>query len=472
MTVPPFDAQGAPAAGPGAHRGATGASPAARPHPAPEAGLSDEPTLDAPDGSAPSRTPAAGARMLRAERGPAPSGTPADPAPSGSAPAMPASGVGSGRGVRATWWYTVGGVVFFNAVIALMWVGLGAARHTELPGMELAVAVLGIAWFAALSWLVAAYPDGWPAPRGRTLLALTGAVLFGGVLGVAAGSALLAVGPLAATLAVLPWAVGIRHRITLLSTAVMVVLTLVDVRWTQPSFMQGAGQWMMPLYTILLPLMSVSALWWWDVVARLDAARLAESELAATRERLRLANDVHDLQGHHLQVIALQLELAERLLAKGKPAEAAAQVSAARASVDEARQGTRDLAARFRGVPLADELGNAADLLRAAGLSVELEATGPFGGAPREVLGPIIRESTTNILKHRSGPSASLGLRREGAAWVFEARNASAGGADGSSGAGLRSIGERASAAGGAARWSDEEGEFVLTVRLPGGDEA
>ncbi|MFP3822103.1 histidine kinase, partial [Bacillus sp. SIMBA_008] len=45
----------------------------------------------------------------------------------------------------------------------------------------------------------------------------------------------------------------------------------------------------------------------------------------------------HDLQGHHLQVIALQLELAERLLPRD-PDAGMEQLRAARVSVDEARQ--------------------------------------------------------------------------------------------------------------------------------------
>ncbi len=62
-----------------------------------------------------------------------------------------------------------------------------------------------------------------------------------------------------------------------------------------------------------------------------------------------MATDVHDLQGHHLQVVALQLELAERLL-PDDPEAGMQQLHAARISVDEARQGTRDLAMRFRSV--------------------------------------------------------------------------------------------------------------------------
>ncbi|WP_454301735.1 histidine kinase [Salana multivorans] len=73
------------------------------------------------------------------------------------------------------------------------------------------------------------------------------------------------------------------------------------------------GEWVPLVQSVLMPIMTVSSLWWWDVLVVLDRVRASEARLAATQERLRVATDVHDLQGHHLQVIALQLKLAERL---------------------------------------------------------------------------------------------------------------------------------------------------------------
>ena len=142
------------------------------------------------------------------------------------------------------------------------------------------------------------------------------------------------------------------------------------------------------------------------MLVTVDRARASESRLAATQERLRVATDVHDLQGHHLQVIALQLELAERLMGID-PDAALEQLQAARVSVDEARQGTRDLATRFRSVPLGDEVANARDLLAAAGLDVEADIAPDADDAPSSALGPVIRETTTNVLRHGAGRRAA-----------------------------------------------------------------
>jgi two-component system sensor histidine kinase DesK len=216
--------------------------------------------------------------------------------------------------------------------------------------------------------------------------------------------------------------------------------------------------------------MTVSTLWWWDVLNTLDRARASEVRLAATQERLRVATDVHDLQGHHLQVIALQLELAERLM----PVDADAgmeQLRAARSSVDDARQGTRDLATRFRSVPLGDELANARDLLTAAGLEVEARIAPDAASAPASALGPVIRETTTNALRHGGGARARLTLARDGSHWRYTIANDRAedeeSDADGS---GLDGIRRRLAEVGGALDVRDDGDEFVVTATVPAED--
>jgi two-component system sensor histidine kinase DesK len=213
--------------------------------------------------------------------------------------------------------------------------------------------------------------------------------------------------------------------------------------------------------------MSVMSLWWWDVLITLDRARAAESRLGATQERLRVATDVHDLQGHHLQVIALQLELAERLMAKDSDA-ALEQIRLARTSVDEARQGTRDLALQFRSVPLRDEIANAVDLLRAAGTSAESSVDAAADAAPASVLGPVIRETTTNVLRHGGGSWARLSLTRVGDTWRYEISNdAAASTVESGDGSGLDGIARRAAEVGGTVEVDRGRAEFTVVVTVP-----
>ena len=58
---------------------------------------------------------------------------------------------------------------------------------------------------------------------------------------------------------------------------------------------------------------TLGPLWAWDVAGRLHRAQGLAAELAVKDERLRFAADLHDIQGHHLQVIAVKSELAARL---------------------------------------------------------------------------------------------------------------------------------------------------------------
>lgn len=63
---------------------------------------------------------------------------------------------------------------------------------------------------------------------------------------------------------------------------------------------------MLLVYSAGMPLLLISSLWWWQVVVELDRHRLMAGELAVAQARLRFAADLHDIQGHHLQVIALK----------------------------------------------------------------------------------------------------------------------------------------------------------------------
>lgn len=174
---------------------------------------------------------------------------------------------------------------------------------------------------------------------------------------------------------------------------------------------------------------------------------------------------MHDLQGHHLQVIALQLELAERLHV-GDPDAALTQLRAARASVGEARQGTRDLATRFRSVPLGDELANARDLLSAAGVAVEACIAPDADLAPAADLGPVIRETTTNVLRHGGGRRARLSLSRGAGTWRYEIANDAPHAATGGDGSGLDGIRRRVAESHGTLEVHRGD-EFTVVVTVP-----
>lgn len=372
----------------------------------------------------------------------------------------------SGR-IAATWWYTASGVMFLEGMLVLLWVaaptGHGLARTVT-------IAAAGAVWWASTVPLLRQYRHA-DAPsearRWEVLVPLLIAAVCGAVIGWAAGLWILAVMPLVQSALLLRWPPGLRVRVTAAATVLLGVLWLIDAQGPASVDLDARGGWLLGFFCLFIPVTTVLSLWWWDVLVTLDRARVSEANLGATRERLRVATDVHDLQGHHLQVIALQLELAERLLAKQEPEAALEQLRAARSSVDEARQGTRDLAMRFRSVPLRDEIANAVDLLRAAGTEVEAAVDPEADAAPAEVLGPVIRETTTNALRHGGGRWARLGLSRSGPLWRYEISNHVAGEETASGGSGLEGVARRVAEAGGAVEVRRGKQEFMVVVTVP-----
>jgi two-component system sensor histidine kinase DesK len=381
------------------------------------------------------------------------------------------------RSVTATWWYTFGGIVFFGLVSSfqwLLWIVLRSGRddlgwRLALGGLAAVLALAGVAI------LLRGYRPRVLDDRGDSAVRLSpvelmglGAVVVAGVLlGVATGSWLAGTTVLAFAVSIRPWLPGIRWRVILALTVAIVAVWIAEGTWSGLPRDELGSFFVPALFSALLPLVSASSLWWWDIVVELDRARHAESLLAATRERLRLANDVHDLQGHHLQVIALQLELAQRLMTRGDAVAAATEIARAQSAVDDARQGTRDLASAFRGVPLPDEFENAADLLRSAGLDVQAHLDPDAATAPADLLGPIVRESVTNVLKHGDGRWARLSLERDAYRWIYRIANDDTGPDDVGFGSGLSGMTERAHAVGGDIQVRRESDTFELSVSLP-----
>jgi two-component system sensor histidine kinase DesK len=388
--------------------------------------------------------------------------------------------------VRATWWYTAIAIVFLELVLVLTW-----AATLRLGGLESlptgAVTIGGALWCGSTLPLLLAYRHRTGEPAAlqwrSVLIPVLVAVAYGVLAFSFSGLWLLLVAPVAQTLQLLDWPRGVRTRMVLAVTVLLTCLSVIDANSVVTnSFNISSGDIPLSFLSVALPVLTVLSLWWWDVLSALDRARVSEARLAATQERLSVATDVHDLQGHHLQVIALQLELTERLLGSD-PAAALEQLQAARVSVDEARQGTRDLATRFRSVPLRDELANARDLLQAAGIAAETVVGADAGAAPASVFGPVIRETTTNVLRHGGGRHTTLRLARVADLWRYEITNDAdavvptartpAGQQVNQSrhGTGLEGIARRAEEIGGTLEVVRGENDFTVIVTVPVGGE-
>ncbi|MHA6757735.1 sensor histidine kinase [Streptacidiphilus sp. PAMC 29251] len=226
------------------------------------------------------------------------------------------------------------------------------------------------------------------------------------------------------------------------------------------------------------------SVWLLSTVWELDAAREVQAQLAVAEERLRFGRDLHDVMGRNLAVIALKSELAVQLARRGRP-EAVEQMIEVQRIAQESQREVREVVRGYRRADLAVELAGALSVLRAAGVEARAEgdAEGERGRAlPTEVqeaLGWVIREATTNVLRHSEagrctirlalalGGSAVLTVENDGVPEAVLGGAAGAAGAAGSAGSGLAGLRERLAALGGTLAVDAGPGVFRLTVRIP-----
>ena len=148
-----------------------------------------------------------------------------------------------------------------------------------------------------------------------------------------------------------------------------------------------------------------------SVNAELVEARDELARNAVAEERLRFARDLHDLLGHSLSLIALKSELAGRL----------AEIDPAGAGGDGRRRGRRAPGAgrgprrRQRlpaGQPRPGARRGAVGPVRRGHHAALAGARGAPAGAVDAVLGWVVREATTNVLRHSAARVVTVRLER------------------------------------------------------------
>ena len=231
-----------------------------------------------------------------------------------------------------------------------------------------------------------------------------------------------------------------------------------------------------------------------------------QARLAVAEERLRFARDFHDVLGRNLTLIAVTSDLAAQLARRGDP-QAVDRMLDVRGIAHESAREVREVVAGYRAADLDAELAGARSVLRAAGIGTRV--IGDSGGVPGDAqvaLAWVLREATTNVIRHSRastctielgiqpasgagahGCAAVLRVRNDGvsisdprpAAGHGPAGNGSAGcgvagigpvgpGLTGPAGHGLAGLGERVTALGGQFTAGAEPGGwFTVEARLP-----
>ncbi|MET8894808.1 sensor histidine kinase [Streptomyces albogriseolus] len=216
---------------------------------------------------------------------------------------------------------------------------------------------------------------------------------------------------------------------------------------------------------------SCFSIWLLNAVYALDEARETRARLAVAEERLRFGRDLHDVMGRNLAVIALKSELAVQLARRERP-EAVEQMIEVQRIAQETQREVREVVRGYRRADLEAELHGARGVLRAAG--IDCEVSGDTEGLPAEVqsaLGWVVREATTNVLRHGDAKRCAVMVRRPEGRVVLTVRNDGATAPHGSSrtgGTGLAGLRERLSAVGGTLDAGEAgDGEFRLVAEVP-----
>ncbi len=236
-----------------------------------------------------------------------------------------------------------------------------------------------------------------------------------------------------------------------------------------------------------LAVTSLFSLWLLNAVYALDDAKETRSRLAVAEERLRFGRDLHDVMGRNLAVIALKSELAVQLSRRGRP-EAVEQMIEVQRIAQESQREVRDVVRGYREAALEVELAGARGVLSAAGIVAKV--TGEASGLPAEVqsaLGWVVREATTNVLRHGDAKKVAVTVRTSKGRVVLTVENDGAaetgadgpsagsgspagavGGAGSGGGSGLAGLRERLSAVDGTLRAGPVgKGVFRLTAEVP-----
>ncbi|MEU3493264.1 sensor histidine kinase [Kitasatospora cineracea] len=362
----------------------------------------------------------------------------------------------------------------------------GSFGRDGVTDAESAVAVVGSLAAAALNGVLvrvgmAAYlgrrgrPYAWVAVAGTASAAVSVAELLLGPPVEAEGASF----PLTVSILTMTfWIAATAVALSVLETAAAAVAGLLLV--ALPLLLTGASPgFVAGLLTGCLLGSSIAACtargsaWTAKVVWELDAAREAQARLAVAEERLRFSRDLHDVLGRNLATIALKSELAVQLARRRRP-EAVDQMTEVQRIAQDSQREVREVVRGYRTVELHTELAGAASVLRAANVDCRTELSGA-GGLPAEaqsVLGWVVREAATNVLRHSEAANCLFRLRVAGGTAVLEVEN------DGvpavpppraeGAGSGLRGLGERLAAQGGTLSTAGSgPGRFRLTAELP-----
>jgi signal transduction histidine kinase len=210
---------------------------------------------------------------------------------------------------------------------------------------------------------------------------------------------------------------------------------------------------------------------------RLREYAIQAEELATTRERNRLAREIHDGVGHYLTTVFMQIQAAEAILDSDRPRAINALDKAKKmtqAALTDVRRSVASLRSPLeQGGPLSEVLASLVNNCRAPGLRIEFK----ISGSPRP-LSPQVeltcfrttQEGLNNVQKHAHTNQATVHLDYSAADRVrLSIEDDGSGSDDPSGGFGLLGLRERVHLVDGEMYTETAVSKgFTLTIEVPG----
>jgi signal transduction histidine kinase len=209
-----------------------------------------------------------------------------------------------------------------------------------------------------------------------------------------------------------------------------------------------------------------------------EASRAEAMRDQLYEERIRIAQEVHDIVGHGLAAIQMQADVALHVDERQAPRTRAALESISRASAEafEELRTTLDVVSGARGIkrePAMPGLGDIDELcerMRGAGVAIDVTVTGETADVPPALnlaAYRIIQESLTNVIRHGAQPAAQIEITVNGDAVDVRVANLGPTEEMWSEGRGIRGMRRRVETLGGTLSAGPTREGFEVAAWLP-----
>ncbi len=246
-----------------------------------------------------------------------------------------------------------------------------------------------------------------------------------------------------------------------------------DLDRPKPLEMLAVGAWFLVLLGVA-ELVRVRR----ERVAEATRGRAETERRRAGEERLRIAQELHDVVAHHISLINVQAGVALHLM-DTKPEQTATALAAIKDASKEALVELRSLVGILRDsaeqaprapVPGLARLDDLVARTTQAGLDVTVEVDGERRTLPAQLdtaAYRIVQESLTNVVRHARASRSTVRIGYGDTAVTIQVDDDGTGGPPGPEGNGITGMRERATALGGTFEAGRAGGGFRVTARLP-----